>query len=350
MVWPVISARVAGCPASARAGARTPRAPRTARGTRSWSLLVCEWLLSRAWAQPTPRLAAGVGGPGGSTPHAGGSVPARMEGAEEFHGGRLIAKRPARPRRQQAVHALGRAPVLDLRRLPRGGHRDRRRPPRADRGVRRRGLGEGHARARRLRADRRSRGDQRDERARLGAAEQLADAGARRARAGLALGAGLAAGDRSRPVRAPAGEVRRDGRLAGRDPGAGRRGDRGRARRRTRGRCSSTSRSTTCSRSRPTARRRPRARSSPPWRARPARVARARAGGRAAARGRAAGDHGRDRALLGARRGARCARSPRRCGSRCSSTGWGAAACRPTTSCTSRARAAPRSRAPTSRW
>ena len=36
----------------------------------------------------------------------------------------------------------------------------------------------------------------------LGAAEQLADARARRARAGHALGPGLAAGDRPRPVRA----------------------------------------------------------------------------------------------------------------------------------------------------
>ncbi len=42
-----------------------------------------------------------------------------MEGAEEFHGGRLIAKRLRAHGVSQAVHALRRAPVLDLRRLPR---------------------------------------------------------------------------------------------------------------------------------------------------------------------------------------------------------------------------------------
>ena len=44
----------------------------------------------------------------------------------------------------------------------------------------------------------------------LRAAEPLADARARRPRAGDALGPGLAAGDRPRPVRAPAGQARRD--------------------------------------------------------------------------------------------------------------------------------------------
>ena len=115
-------------------------------------------------------------------------------------------------RRHEAVHALGRPPVLDLRRLPRGGHRHRRRPPRAVRGVRRRGLGEGHAQAGRRALTAGPGRDERDERARLRAAEPLADARARRPRAGDALGPGLAAGDRPRAVRAPADQARGDGR------------------------------------------------------------------------------------------------------------------------------------------
>ncbi len=58
-----------------------------------------------------------------------------------------------------------------------------------------------------------------------------------------------------------------------------------------------------------------------------------------AARRRAAGDHGRHRALLGPGRGGSCGLWPRRCGSPCSSTAWAAAACPPTTSCSSPARA-----------
>src|SRR3982751_6121534 len=46
----------------------------------------------------------------------------------------------------------------------------------------------------------------------------LADARARRPGAGDALGAGLAAGDRPRPVRAAGDEARRDGRVDGGDP------------------------------------------------------------------------------------------------------------------------------------
>ena len=62
---------------------------------------------------------------------------------------------------------------------------------------------------------------------------------------------------------------------------------------------------------------------------------------RAAARRRAAGDHGRHQPLLGPRRG-RAARARRGASaSRCSSTGSRAAACPPTTRCSSRARAAP---------
>ena len=136
-----------------------------------------------------------------------------MEGAEEFHGGRLIAKR---------LRAHGVSKLFTLS----GGHLfsiyD---------GCRAEGIeivdvrheqtaafaAEGWAKVtRELGVCALTAGpgrDQRDERARLGAAEQLADAGARRARAGVALGAGLAAGDRSRPVRAAAREDGRDRRL-----------------------------------------------------------------------------------------------------------------------------------------
>ena len=53
---------------------------------------------------------------------------------------------------------------------------------------------------------------ERDQRDRLGAGQPLADARARRARAGGALGPGLAAGDRPRPARRAADEARGDGR------------------------------------------------------------------------------------------------------------------------------------------
>ncbi len=65
-----------------------------------------------------------------------------------------------------------------------------------------------------------------------------------------------------------------------------------------------------------------------------------RARGRAAARRRAPGDHGRHRPLLGPRRGRAARARPRRSASRSSSTAWRAAACPPTTSCSSAARAA----------
>ena len=115
---------------------------------------------------------------------------------------------PQGARRHQALHAVRRAPVLRLRRLPRGGHRHRGRAPRAGRDVRRRGLGEGHPRTRCRCADRRARRHQRHERDGRRDAEPLAAAGARRARAADALGAGLAAGDRPRAVRAAGDEVR----------------------------------------------------------------------------------------------------------------------------------------------
>ena len=67
---------------------------------------------------------------------------------------------------------------------------DRRRPSRADGCVRRRRLGEGHPRARRLRADRRAGRHQRDQRARVRPAKRLAAADAGRPRARVAMGPG----------------------------------------------------------------------------------------------------------------------------------------------------------------
>ena len=262
-----------------------------------------------------------------------------------LHGGRLIARRLKAHGVTPPVHALRRPPVLDLRGLPPRGHRDRRHPPRGDGRVRRRGLGEGHARAGRRGADRRPGRDQRHERDGLGAAEPLADGRARRPRARVPLGPGLAAGDRPRAVRAAGGQARRH---RGRDAGDPRAWSTRRSRSRgarTPGRCSSTSRSTSCSSEADAeeaaevhgaARRAGRRR-----RARP------RAG--AARRRRAAGDHGRHEPLLGPRRGGaagagRGARHPgvperpRR-----------AAACPPTTRWRSRGRARRRWARPTSR-
>ena len=117
-------------------------------------------------------------------------------------------------RGQPAVHAVGRASVLDLRWLPRGGDRDRRRQARVHGRVRGRGLGEGHARAGRVRADRGAGRDERDERDGERAVKPLADGRARRARAGGTLGDGLAAGDRPRAVRAAADQAGGDARRA----------------------------------------------------------------------------------------------------------------------------------------
>ena len=71
-------------------------------------------------------------------------------------------------------------------------------------------------------------------------------------------------------------------------------------------------------------------------RSRRPRPRRARGGRRGARRRRAPGDHGRHRRLLVARRGRARSSSPRRSGSRCSSTAWAGAACPPTTSSASR--------------
>ena len=145
--------------------------------------------------------------------------------------------------------------------------------------------------------------DERHERDGLGAGQPLADGRARRPRAGAALGAGLAAGDRPRAVRAAADQARGDAREHGGDPGSGRRRVRRRAARRTAARRSSTSRSTTCSWRRQS--RRARANAAPAGdeprgrRRRPSieRAAELLGGGRAP------GDHGRHGPLLGPRRG-----------------------------------------------
>ncbi len=130
---------------------------------------------------------------------------------------RRRARRPAgragaeEPRGQQAVHPLGRAPVLDLRRLQGGGDRRRRHPPRAVGRLRGDRLGEGDAAARRLRPDRGLRRDERDERDRQRPGRRRAADGDGRPGARDALGLGLAAGDRSPALRRAAGEVGGDG-------------------------------------------------------------------------------------------------------------------------------------------
>ena len=153
-----------------------------------------------------------------------------------------------------------------------------------------------------VRADGRARRDQRHERDGLGAGQPLADGRPRRPRARDALGAGLAAGDRPRPVRAAADQARGDGRRAPRRSRASSTTPSRRRSRRTAARRSWTSRWTTCS-WRPRSRRaRTDGAAQRPPRARAAAGAVERAGG-AAARGRAAGDHGRHGPLLGPRRG-----------------------------------------------
>ncbi len=110
-----------------------------------------------------------------------------------------------------------------------GGHRPGRRAPRVRGRVRGRGLGEGHPAARRRGPDGRPRGHERHERDRVGAQEQLADDGARGPRPPVPVGPGVAPGDRPRPVRRAAHEVRAHRDLHRRDRRPGRRGARGNA-------------------------------------------------------------------------------------------------------------------------
>ena len=276
------------------------------------------------------------------------SVEEKASGAgevgEAVHGGRLVAQTLRSRGRRAPLHALRRPPVLDLRRLQRGGHRARRRPPRAVGGLRRRGLREGDPPGRGRGADRRARGDQRDQRDRRGrrrtARRSACSAAGRRRCAGArarcrrsttcrfvsplvksaetvketARIAALTAAALDLALAAPSGPTFVDYPLdvvftrgRGRDPRAAR----------GRGRAAGS---------------------------------RGRGGGGAAGRRRAAGDHGRHRPLLGPAARRSCGRWPRRSGSRSSSTASAAAACPPTTSSPSAAPAAPGSRGPTSRW
>ena len=147
-----------------------------------------------------------------------GQAPSDTEQAEgatppggAVHGGRLVARALQSRGVDASVHPLRRPPVLDLRRLQGRGDRDRRHPPRAVGRLGGRGLREGDPRAGRRGADRRPRGDQRDERDRRRAAQPLAARRARRPGAGDALGLGLAPGDRPPAVRLAADQVGRDG-------------------------------------------------------------------------------------------------------------------------------------------
>ena len=221
------------------------------------------------------------------------------ESTETFHGGRLIARR---------LRAHGVSKLFTLS----GGHLfsiyD---------GCRAEGIeivdvrheqsaafaAEGWAkvtRERGVRADRRARGDQRDERDRARPANHSPVLVLGGRAPAVSLGAGIAAGDRPRPVRAAAGQARRHRRGHGRDPGAGRSGgpDRddpplgpGVPRLSARPRVREATEPERCSRRLPDG-----------WRgadaAERSNVRRALCGGGAAR------DHGRQRALLGPRRGA----------------------------------------------
>ena len=130
-------------------------------------------------------------------------APAAESGRGEAAARRAAGRAPAEgARRHEALHALRRPPVLDLRRLPR---------PRASTSIDVRHesaaafAAEGWAKVTRepgvcaLTAG--PGRHERHERDRLRAQEQLADGRARRPRAADALGPGLAAGDRPRAVR-----------------------------------------------------------------------------------------------------------------------------------------------------
>ncbi|CAA9515663.1 MAG: Thiamine pyrophosphate-requiring enzymes, partial [uncultured Solirubrobacteraceae bacterium] len=233
---------------------------------------------------------------------------------------RRPAHRPAPegPRRLEALHALGRAHLPRLRRLPGGGDRHRRRPPRAVGGLRGRGLGEGHADARRRRAHRRPRRHERHERARLRAAQPVPDARPGGPGARHALGAGVAAGDGPHPVRLAAHEVRHHPGHHRGDPRARRRGARPRHDPALGARLPGLPDGPRLLRGRGARQRRP-----APGRGGRARARRRRRGAPAARR-RAARRHGRDEPLLGPRRdrparagrGARDPRLPQRPGPR----------------------------------
>ena len=170
------------------------------------------------------------------------------------------------------------------------------------------------------RADRRPGRDQRDERDGLGAAEPLADARARRPRARVALGPGLAAGDRPRAVRAPAGQARRHGRDA---PPRSRGWSTRRWSRRSRPHSGPTFVDFPLDHvfmeaEEPRVRRR----AARALEGRRGRRRRDRARRRAAARRRAPGDHGRHQPLLGPRRGGAARARRGAAGSRSSSTAW----------------------------
>ena len=144
-------------------------------------------------------------------------------------------------------------------------------------------------------ADGRPRRDERDERDGRRAVQPLAAGGVGRAGAGDALGLGRAPGDRPRAVRRAGDEERRDGEGDGGYRGDDRFGDRQRLDRADRADVRRLS-----------ARRRVhggRGRDPRLGGGAGARGGRDGRGGEDAGRGRAAGDHGRDRRLLGARRG-----------------------------------------------
>ena len=147
-------------------------------------------------------------------------------------------------RRRHRLHAERWAPLPALRRVREARHPARRHPPRADRGVRGRGLGEGHPPRRRRRAHRRPRRHQRRQRDHERVPERIAGARDRRARAAGALGLGLAPGARPRADRRVDHEARGDAPRRRRRSRPGSTPRCGPPARRTAARRSSTSRST----------------------------------------------------------------------------------------------------------
>ena len=234
------------------------------------------------------------------------------EQSTQVHGGRLVARRLKAHGRHEALHAVRRPPLLDLRRLPGGGHRPRRHPPRAGRRLRRRGLGEGHAAARRGRAHRRPRGHERDERARRRRQQNGSPLVVLGGRApAMRWGQGSLQEIDHVPFVAPADEVGASPRRRRRrSPGSSTRPCAPRSSR-TRARPSWTSRSTSSSWRRPTARTRP-----------PLHDPARRAGRRRAGLDRAVALlRGAERPVImagtgstGATASGRCARWPRSCG------------------------------------
>ena len=194
-------------------GVRAPRAPAIPAFSWRWSSQTAYPIILGTRSSPAPGACAA--GPAAGSPAVATRVTARVRDAYDQRADRRPRRasrgaRSALARRRAPLHAVGRPPLLDLRRLQGGGHRDRRRPPRAGRRLGRRGLRQGDPEAGSRGAHGGPGRHQRHERDRRRALQPLAGHGARRPRARDALGLRLAPGDRPRAVRRAAGQVGRD--------------------------------------------------------------------------------------------------------------------------------------------